>query len=136
MRENTLNQDLTGKGYAKQCLSSTGPTSGSDTTRTWTALLTESMLILSAGGEGHGSSDLDIIPHVNFSPRGSDANVNGRDYFPDAERPGRHYPTDPGISCIETVFSCKAHYLRRAHLLRRACQLCRVAARKVCRALI
>jgi hypothetical protein len=67
---------------------------------TWTALLTQSMLILS-GGCDLVSSDLDLIPH-DFSPRGSslrDSDVNGRDYFPDAERAGKHYSSDPGV-CV------------------------------------
>jgi hypothetical protein len=71
--------------------------------RTWTALLKQSMSILSGGGD-LVSSDLDLIPH-DFSPHGSSprvSDVNGRDYFPDAERAGKHYSTDPGV-CVSYI---------------------------------
>jgi hypothetical protein len=86
---------------------STGPTaaSPSDPTpnSTWTALLTQSMSVLS-GGSDLVSSDL-LVPH-DFSTRGSSprgsprvTDVNGRDYFPDAESAEKHCSTDPGV-CV------------------------------------
>jgi hypothetical protein len=49
--------------------------------------------------------DPNLIPHGIFSPRGSPrgsprargSDLNGRGYFPDAERAGKHYSTDPHI---------------------------------------
>jgi hypothetical protein len=90
---------------------------------TWTALLTQSVSIMSGGdGEGHVSSDL--IPHGNFSPRGSPrgsprargSDVNGRDYSPDAERAGKHYSTDPGV-CVSYIETKETALLTQSSLL-------------------
>jgi hypothetical protein len=82
--KNEFNQDPTGNtSGAMRCLSSTGSSSESDPTSTWTALLTQSMSVLSGGGDLVGS-DL----------------LNGRDCSPDADhRVGKHCSTDPGV-CV------------------------------------
>jgi hypothetical protein len=102
--KNEFNQNPTGNtSGAMRCLSSTGSSSESDPTSTWTALLTQSMSVLSGGGDLVGS-DL----------------LNGRDCSPDADhRAGKHCSTNPGVwvSYIEPIVSTQSALPTQSALL-------------------